>query len=98
MVGGGMSSMKERADPLLPGSVGAPMSGDVVEVKCQAGAMVKAGEALVVMSAMKMETTVSAPVSGMLTQVCKPYANQWVVSQTLTIPTVTHLTVNVCVL
>eukprot|EP00240_Pyramimonas_obovata_P000007 CAMPEP_0118929078 /NCGR_PEP_ID=MMETSP1169-20130426/6179_1 /TAXON_ID=36882 /ORGANISM="Pyramimonas obovata, Strain CCMP722" /LENGTH=1274 /DNA_ID=CAMNT_0006871201 /DNA_START=88 /DNA_END=3912 /DNA_ORIENTATION=- len=65
----GLSSVKERSDPLLPGSVGAPMSGDVVEVKVKTGDPVQAGEPLVVMSAMKMETTVSAPVSGLLTQV-----------------------------
>jgi len=67
--GGGLRTLRERADPMVGGSVGAPMSGKVVEVKVEVSNFVNAGDALVVMSAMKMETTVSAPVSGYLTQV-----------------------------
>ncbi|PWN37948.1 putative pyruvate carboxylase [Meira miltonrushii] len=47
-----------------PGSVGSPLSGVCVEVRVQEGGSVKAGDPLVVMSAMKMDTVVSAPVSG----------------------------------
>lgn len=47
-----------------PGSVGSPLAGVCVEVRVQEGGNVKAGDPIVVMSAMKMDTVVSAPVSG----------------------------------
>ncbi|KZV85709.1 pyruvate carboxylase [Exidia glandulosa HHB12029] len=52
-----------------PGSVGAPMSGVVVEVRVKEGHEVKKGDILCVQSAMKMESAVSAPVSGHIKRV-----------------------------
>lgn len=52
-----------------PGSVGAPMSGVVVEVRVKEGQEVKKGDVLCVQSAMKMESAVSAPVSGVIKRV-----------------------------
>ncbi|CEL61825.1 pyruvate carboxylase subunit A [Rhizoctonia solani AG-1 IB] len=52
-----------------PGSVGAPMSGVVVEVRVKEGQEVKKGDILCVQSAMKMESAVSAPVSGHIKRV-----------------------------
>ncbi|SPO22663.1 probable pyruvate carboxylase [Ustilago trichophora] len=47
-----------------PGSVGSPLAGVVVEIRAKEGHSVKAGDPLFIMSAMKMETVVSAPVGG----------------------------------
>jgi len=52
-----------------PGSVGAPMSGVVVEVRVKEGQEVKKGDIVCVQSAMKMESAVSAPVSGHIKRV-----------------------------
>ena len=52
-----------------PGSVGSPLAGVVVEIRAKEGEAVKAGDALFVMSAMKMETVVSAPVDGKIKRV-----------------------------
>lgn len=60
---------REKADPMKEGSVSAPMSGEVVEVRAAPGQKVKAGEPLVVLSAMKMETSVSATCTGTIQHV-----------------------------
>ena len=57
------ASMK-KADPSVPGSIGASMSGVVVETLVAEGQEVKVGDQLVILSAMKMETIVSSPVDG----------------------------------
>ncbi|CAG8442670.1 2342_t:CDS:10 [Diversispora eburnea] len=53
-----------KADPGKPGEIGAPMSGVVIEVRTKEGAEIKAGDPVCVLSAMKMETVVTSPVSG----------------------------------
>jgi len=60
---------RQKANIAEIGSVGAPMGGEVVEVMAEPGSTVAAGQTLVVMSAMKMETTVSAPVPGTVTHI-----------------------------
>lgn len=55
---------REKADTNDMGSVASPMSGEVIDVKAKPGTTVQAGETLVVLSAMKMETSVAAPCSG----------------------------------
>jgi len=61
---------REKAVQGEVGSVGAPMSGQVVEVRVQEGQYVHVNDPLVVLTAMKMETVVSAPLSGMVERVC----------------------------
>ncbi|CAG8561966.1 4804_t:CDS:10 [Paraglomus brasilianum] len=58
------SVQREVADPGKPGDIGAPMPGVIVEVRVQPGASIMVGDPICVLSAMKMETIVSSPVSG----------------------------------
>jgi len=51
------------------GSVGAPMSGAVLETMVSTGDKVNVGDPLLVLSAMKMETMVSSPVKGVVKKV-----------------------------
>lgn len=56
-----------------PGSLTAPMPATVVHVKVAAGDIVKRGDILIVLEAMKMELPVRAPGDGRVTAVhCEP--------------------------
>ncbi|HEY0833515.1 MAG TPA: biotin/lipoyl-containing protein [Azospirillum sp.] len=52
------------ARPATPGDVVSPLAGVVVSVGVAAGGRVEAGQPLLVLEAMKMQTTISAPHSG----------------------------------
>jgi pyruvate carboxylase len=55
---------RDKADASDPGSIGAPMPGTVIELRAEVGDQVKKGDALLVLSAMKMETVVASPIDG----------------------------------
>mmetsp|Transcript_10221 Transcript_10221/g.30178 ORF Transcript_10221/g.30178 Transcript_10221/m.30178 type:complete len:1260 (+) Transcript_10221:30-3809(+) len=63
------SEAGEKADPIDPGSVGSSLSGVVVGIKVSKGDAVEKGQGIAVMSAMKMETTVTAPIAGIVDRV-----------------------------
>ena len=60
---------RDRADASDAGSLGAPMPGAVVDVRVAVGDPVAAGDPVVVLSAMKMETVVAAPIAGRIARV-----------------------------
>eukprot|EP01102_Stenamoeba_stenopodia_P021734 TRINITY_DN8841_c0_g1_i6.p1 TRINITY_DN8841_c0_g1~~TRINITY_DN8841_c0_g1_i6.p1 ORF type:complete len:323 (+),score=81.33 TRINITY_DN8841_c0_g1_i6:247-1215(+) len=60
---------KEKADKSRQGHVGAPMPGKVLSVSTEVGKNVNKGDTVAVLSAMKMETVVTAPVSGKVSRV-----------------------------
>src|SRR4051812_4587845 len=55
---------KPKADPNQPGQIGAPIPGVVSTVAVQLNQQVKKGDRLLVMEAMKMQSTVYAPTGG----------------------------------
>jgi pyruvate carboxylase len=58
------ATQRLKADPSNPGHVGAPIPGAVTSIAAEPGQKVKKGERLLVMEAMKMQTTVYAPIDG----------------------------------
>ena len=55
---------RKKADKTVSGQIGASLSGSVVKVLVEQGQLVTKGTPLIVTEAMKMETTLSAPIDG----------------------------------
>jgi pyruvate carboxylase len=62
------ASQVERVDPANPGHIGAPVVG-AVTIQVEPGQQVESGQPLAVIEAMKMESTISAPLSGRVDRV-----------------------------
>ena len=58
-----------KADKDIAGEVGATLSGSVVKLLVDKGASVKKGDPIIVTEAMKMETTITAPVDGIVSEI-----------------------------
>jgi propionyl-CoA carboxylase alpha chain len=58
----------DPADQVAEGSLLAPMPGSVVSVRAQLGDVVAEGQPILVMEAMKMQHTISAPYAGTVTE------------------------------
>ena len=61
--------VRPKADSSHIGAVGAPMPGVVVDVKVAVGDAVSAGDPMIVLSAMKMETVCAASIDGIVSGV-----------------------------
>ena len=59
---------RRKADPTDPSHVGAPIPGMVTSVAVELGQQVAKGDKLGVMEAMKMQTTIYAPVAGKIAE------------------------------
>ena len=58
-----------KADKDVLGEVGATLSGSVVKVLVEKGQHVKKGEPIIVTEAMKMETNITAPKDGIVSEI-----------------------------
>jgi len=58
-----------KADPGNEHHIGATMPGTVIKVMCEQGQKVEKGDYLMITEAMKMETTVQAPFSGVIKEI-----------------------------
>jgi pyruvate carboxylase subunit B len=65
-VGGGSSKRKQAT---APGHVSTTMPGNIVDVLVKEGDVVKAGQAVLITEAMKMETEVQAAIAGKVTAI-----------------------------
>jgi pyruvate carboxylase len=59
---------RQKADPAQPGQVGAPIPGTVTSIAVELNQPIEKGDRLMVMEAMKMQTTIYAPVSGKIAE------------------------------
>ncbi len=59
---------RAKADPACPGQIGAPIPGAISSISVDLGQTVSKGDRLLVMEAMKMQSTLYSPVAGKVSQ------------------------------
>ena len=64
------AQMPMTPTPAAGEEIMAPMPGAILDVRCQAGKAVKAGDVLFILEAMKMENEICASRDGTITSVC----------------------------
>jgi len=64
--------VRPKAQPGVKGSIGAPMPGEILEVKVKEGDKVTPKQCLFVLSAMKMEMNIDAPMAGVVKKIHLP--------------------------
>ena len=63
------AELQTPEDAAAAGSLAAPMPGKVIQVMVEAGARVKKGQPLLILEAMKMEHTITAPADGVVKEI-----------------------------
>ena len=58
-----------KADKDIPGEIGATLSGSVVKLLVEKGSHIGKGEPVIVTEAMKMETTITSPADGIVSEI-----------------------------
>ena len=77
----------DPADVVAQGSLLAPMPGTVIGVPLEAGAEVTAGQTVLVLEAMKMQHTISAPTDGVLSELAVAMGQQVSAGEVLAVVT-----------
>ena len=67
----GVTKQAIKREPLATGDkcVVAPMPGAVIKINCRPGEMVKKGDVIIVLEAMKMENEIHSPMDGLVKEV-----------------------------
>ena len=77
----------DPADVVTPGSLLAPMPGTVIGVPLEEGAEVTAGQTVLVLEAMKMQHTITAPTDGVLSELAVAMGQQVSAGEVLAVVT-----------
>ena len=62
--------MKDTSLAVAGTCIRAPMPGAVVKINCRQGEMVRKGDVLIVLEAMKMENEIHSPIDGFIKEIC----------------------------
>jgi len=72
--GAGVRNKEEQVNSASLATAGtcirAPMPGAVVKINCRQGEMVRKGDVLIILEAMKMENEIHSPIDGFIKEIC----------------------------